>query len=198
MTLKGGFPDPYVHGSINQRVSFLYLPAVHAGDVHGPPSGPDEPTLHVHKVKAELPAGELEYVGQVEQVASNVAPVTAEYRPDGQLRHKAVPVPTLYLPATHCVQVPPPSGPEEPALQVQAVMAELPAGELEWVGQVEQESSDVAPTVTEYVPATQSVHTAVPDTALYFPTRQFTHVPPFGPEYPFLHTQTALPIKLSE
>ena len=49
---------------------------------------------------------------------------------DGQLRHEAAPAPALYLPARHCVQVPP-SDPEEPALQIHDIKAELPAGELE-------------------------------------------------------------------
>ena len=84
----------------------------------------------MHTAKAELPAGESEYVGQVEHVASDVAPIAAEYLPDPQLRHEAAPVTALYLPATHCVHVPP-SGPVEPASQVHAVKAELPAGELE-------------------------------------------------------------------
>ena len=98
--------------------------------MHDPPLDPDEPALQVHTAKAELPAGESEYVGQVEHVASDVAPIAAEYLPDPQLRHEAAPVTALYLPATHCVHVPP-SGPVEPTSQVHAVKAELPAGELE-------------------------------------------------------------------
>lgn len=98
--------------------------------MHDPPSGPDEPALQMHAAKAELPGGESEYVGQVEHVASDVAPIAAEYLPDPQLRHETTPVTALYLPATHCVHVPP-SGPVEPASQVHAVEAELPAGELE-------------------------------------------------------------------
>jgi hypothetical protein len=56
----------------------------------------------------------------------------------------ADPVDTLYLPATHAVQLPP-SGPVDPALQVQLVKAALPAGELELVGQAVHDASVVCP-----------------------------------------------------
>ena len=65
-------------------------------------------------VKLELPADEMEF--------------------DGQTMHIAGPVNDLYVPATHTAHAPP-SGPEEPALQMQLVKLELPAGELEFVGQ---------------------------------------------------------------
>ena len=86
--------------------------------MHDPPLDPDEPALQVQTVKAELPAGESEYVGQVEHVASDVAPIAAEYLPNPQSRHGAAPMPALYFPATHFVQVPP-SDPVHPALQLQ-------------------------------------------------------------------------------
>jgi hypothetical protein len=44
--------------------------------------------------------------------------------------HAADPVNALYFPATHAEHVPP-SGPENPALQVQSVKEVLPAGALE-------------------------------------------------------------------
>jgi len=66
---------------------------------------------------AVLPAGESEFVGQ---------PTQPEF-----------PVPDLYVPAKHCVHVPP-SGPLDPALQMQAATAVLPAGESEFVGQPTQ------------------------------------------------------------
>ena len=98
--------------------------------MHEPPLDPDAPALQTQAVKAELPAGESEYAGQVEHVASDVAPIAAEYFPDPQSRHEAAPEPALYLPATHCVQVSP-SDPVEPASHVHEVEAELPAGESE-------------------------------------------------------------------
>ena len=80
----------------------LYVPAVHA--VHRPPSGPEEPVLHVQLVKAELPAGELEFVGQVMHVITATA---VEYVPAPQSVQLADPVDVLYFPATHAVHVPP-------------------------------------------------------------------------------------------
>jgi hypothetical protein len=162
----------------------LYLPTTHC--VQMPPSDPVEPASQVHAVKAELPTGESEYVGHVVHV---VAPIAAEYVPDPQSRHESAPVATLYLPTTHCVQVPP-LGPDEPGLQMQAVEDELPAGESEYVGQVEHV---VAPITAEYLPDPHLIHTVVPSAALYFPTEHFVHTPPSwdGPrtDHPALQMQ---------
>ncbi len=54
--------------------------------------------------------------------------------PAPQSVQAAHPAASLYLPATHCVHVPP-AGPEDPALQVQLVWAGLPAVESESDGQ---------------------------------------------------------------
>ena len=72
----------------------LYLPAVQL--VHGPPSGPLEPALHLHALLLVLPEGEVESEGQLEQ--------------------EAEPEALLYLPAVQLVHGPP-SGPLEPASQ---------------------------------------------------------------------------------
>jgi hypothetical protein len=80
----------------------------------------------------------------------------------------------------------PPSGPVEPALQVQLVKAALPAGELEADGQALHVAA-FAP--VEYVPAVQLLHAASPVDALYFPASQAVHVPPFGPVEPALQVQ---------
>ena len=119
------------------------------GDVH--------PALQVQLVKAVLPAGEVEFVGQS--------------------LHKADPADALCLPATHAVQLPP-SGPVDPALQVQLVKAALPAGELEFDGQAVHVELDEDPTAVEYVPAPQSVQAAVPVNALYFPATHAAHGSP--------------------
>ena len=71
----------------------------------------------------------------------------------------------LYLPATHAVHVPP-SGPRQPALQVQLLKAVLCSGELECEGQLLQ--------------------LTVPDTFLYLPVPHGTHVPPSAPDQPVL------------
>jgi hypothetical protein len=107
-------------------------------------------------VKAELPAGELEF--------------------DGQSLHKADPADALYFPATHAVQIPP-SGPVHPVLQVQFFKAALPAGDLAFDGQTLHVELADAPTAAEYVPVPQSVQRTDPVEALYFPPTQAVHVP---------------------
>jgi hypothetical protein len=106
-------------------VNVLYFPATHA--VHGPPFGPVDPVLQVQLVKPALPAGELEFDGQALHVELFAVPTAAEYVPTPQSVQVAAPVNVLYFPATHAVHGPP-SGPENPALQVQAVT--LPEGAL--------------------------------------------------------------------
>ena len=65
----------------------------------------------------------------------------------------------MYLPATHCKQVPP-SDPVYPLLQRQWVAAALPLGELESAGHAAQVPAEVAEVVVRYVPAAQAVHVA--------------------------------------
>ncbi len=60
----------------------------------------------------------------------------------------------------------PPAGPVIPALQVQAVTAELVIGELEFIGQVSQAIDVSAAVAVEYFPAAQLVHTALPISVL--------------------------------
>jgi len=108
-----------------------------------------------------------------------------EYVPAKQSVHAALPVLILNLPATQIAHEPP-SGPVNPALQVQAATAELATDELELVGQVMHVEEIVAPVLVEYVPAPQSVHTALPLVVLYFPATQPVHVPPSGPVNPAL------------
>jgi hypothetical protein len=57
-------------------------------------------------------------------------------------------------------------------------------------------ASAVAPASAEYLPASQSVHSALPVPALNLPAAQSSHAPPSGPVEPALHTHavpTALP-----
>ena len=99
-------------------------------------------------VNVELPAGELEFVGQAV--------------------HKADPFDGLYPPATHAVQLPP-SGPEKPTLQVQN---ELPSDELEFDGQPVHDASADLPGCSPYLPAPQSWQVELaeaPTAAEYFP-----------------------------
>ena len=60
----------------------LYVPTVQL--VHGPPSGPLEPALHVHALLLALPEGEVERDGQLEQEAE---PEKLLYLPAVQLAH---------------------------------------------------------------------------------------------------------------
>jgi hypothetical protein len=132
-------------------VNVLYCPATHAA--HGPPSGPVDPVLQVQLVKAALPSGEVEFDGQTLHVELAEAPTAVEYVPATQSEQVAVPVNDLYCPARQAEQVPP-SGPENPASQVQLVKSTLPSGELEFDGQ----SLHVFPGNSLYCPGLHALH----------------------------------------
>ena len=103
-------------------------------------------------VNIELPAAELEFVGQAV--------------------HSADPVDTLYPPTPHAAHWPP-SGPENPALQVQN---ELPSDELEFDGQTVHDASLDLPVSTPYLPASQSRQfesAEAPSAVEYFPAGQY-------------------------
>jgi len=146
-------------------VASLNFPAEHF--VHVPPSDHHAPALHVQLVETELPKGELESVGHVEHVDSAVAPSTDENLPVAQSMHALAPASALYLPAAQLVHACP--EPVKPLLHMQAVEAELPAGETEFVVHCEQVFSEVAPIACEYLDAPQSAHALFPATALCFP-----------------------------
>ena len=136
--------------------------------------------------------GEVEPAEHTRQVVATVAPTVVEYVPTPQSVHTALPVAILYFPATHAVHGPP-IGPVDPALHVQAARTELEIGELEFVGHAMHVVAIVAPTVVEYVPAPQSVQTALPVEILYFPVTHAVHAPPpFSPVNPALqmHSKT--------
>jgi hypothetical protein len=147
-----------------------------------------KPALHVQAARAELGLGEMELAGHTTHVSASVAPTVVEYVPAEQSLQDTLPVAILYLPATQAVHAPP-SGPVKPALHVQAARAELGLGELALSGHVTQVAAAVAPVVVEYVPAAQSVHTALPVAILYLPATQEVHTPPSGPVDPALHVQ---------
>jgi hypothetical protein len=90
-------------------------------------------TVHVELDEAPT-AAEYVPVPQVVHDASADPPAPTRYLPAPQSVQFLLPAADLYLPATHAVQIPP-LGPEYPALQVQFAKAELPVGELEFVGQ---------------------------------------------------------------
>ena len=109
--------------------------------------------------KAGLSTGELEFDGQAMHVELAEAPPVVEYVPAPQFVQTADPVDSLYCPDTQAEQLPP-SGPENPASQVQFVKSELPSDELEFDG--------------------QSLH-VVPVNVLYCPATHLAHGPPSGP-----------------
>jgi len=71
-------------------------------------------------------------------------------------------------------------------------MTTLPAPETALTAQLTHAPTPVAPTVPEYVFATQSIQLAFPVTFLYFPAAQSTHKPPFGPLAPALQVHALI------
>ena len=109
----------------------------------------------------ELPDGDDDDAGQVEQALSDVAPVAVPYLPAPQSLQASAPATGLNLPAwqlTHC----PPSGPDAPGLHLHWVIDELPDGDDDDAGQVEQALADVAPTCDENVPGAHSLQASAP------------------------------------
>ena len=149
---------------------------MHVFSVEAPTCLENLPTSQVvHEVDPCDPCVSLYFPAS--QSTHDEPPDVTEYVPAPQSLHRADPVDVLYVPAVHAVHRPP-SGPEEPVLHVQLVKAELPAGELEFVGQV---MHVITATAVEYVPAPQSVQLADPVDVLYFPATHAVHVPPLGP-----------------
>ena len=74
----------------------------------------------------------------------------------------------------------------------QLSQAEAPAELIELAGQVSHVASAVAPAASEYLPASQSVHSALPVPALNLPAAQSTHAPSSGPVEPALQTHAAV------
>jgi hypothetical protein len=89
-----------------------YVPPKQSVHAAGPVNTLYFPAAHAEQVVAADTVGSLEYV------------------PAPQSEQVAFPFNDLYLPPTHAAHQPP-FGPVHPALQVQLVKAELPAGELE-------------------------------------------------------------------
>ena len=138
-----------------------------------------------------------EFAGQAIQVLAAVAAVAIEYLPTSQSVQLLFPL-ILYLPDEQAAHGPP-SGPENPALQMQLVNAEDALGDPLFSGQSKHALLVLAPTDVEYVftpqsmqvldavafseclPATQSMHVALPSKSLYFPLAHAVHTPSFVP-----------------
>ena len=130
-----------VHSAL--PICALNVPATHARQ--GPPSGPVYPLLHK---QTALDPPDCEFAGQLEHAPTDVAPATAENVLAEQLVHTAAPITGLYVPGTHITHGPP-FGPLAPALQVQAVSAELLTTELDMLGQLTHVSELLAPILPE-------------------------------------------------
>jgi hypothetical protein len=159
-------------------VVLLYCPSRHT--VHGPSLGPVKPFWQMQAASAVLAVGDVEPIGHARHSASDVATAVDEYVPAAQSVHAALPMFVLNVPAEQGVHAPP-SRPVKPALHTQTARAELRLGELEFTGQARHVVATVAATVVEYVPAAQSVHTALPLTVLKLPAAQAVHTSPFAP-----------------
>jgi hypothetical protein len=119
-------------------VTFLNLPAAHG--LQGPPFGPLNPISHTQLPRAVLATGEVVFAGQ--------------------LRHAALPVALLYVPATHAVHAVfgpvkpaaqgggtvhgPPGCPTNPELHVQFVTCLLVDGDILLAGHGVQLSQEAA------------------------------------------------------
>jgi hypothetical protein len=114
------------------------------------------------------------------------------YVEEAAAEHVSVPETPHDLCSVEIVVVHDAAFPYVPALHVQAARAELEIGELELAGHATQVAAAVAPVVVKYVPAAQSVHTALPVVVLYLPVVQAVHVPPSGPVDPALHVQAVI------
>ena len=110
---------------------------------------------------------------------------------DGHCTQSADPADALCLPAAHTAHSPP-SGPVNPGLQVHAVTSELPSGASEFARHGKHVELCLAPTDTEYVPMSQSVHAAGPGSAVYLPATHSEHV---SPDDPALQVQSEPPAR---
>ena len=140
-----------------------------------PPSAPDDPVLQVQSVDSLLASGAVEFVGHAEHADAVFAPAVVEYLPNSQSVHAAAPVCSLYVPATHCVHVPP-SAPDDPVLQEQFCSAAEACSDQERTGHAMHVASDVAASDCEYVSESHDTQDDDPLTALYFPAAHGTQV----------------------
>ena len=124
-------------------------------------------------------------------MASSVAPTLLENLPGLHPLHSSAPATALNVPAAHSTHVPPAS-PDEPALQVHAANAALPAGASACAGHDTHAASVDAPSATEYFPAEQSSQGAGPVAILNLPGTHIAHAAPFEPDEPALHLQAVL------
>jgi len=91
-----------------------------------------------------------------------------EWELSGQVLQTADPKLALYLPAAHREQLPP-SGPVEPAMQVQFVIILLPLPEKLSTGHGSQGASKISAGLVEYFPDAHNIQDEEPFTAFQVP-----------------------------
>ena len=121
-------------------------------------AGCRNPALHLQLLEVVLPASDGASAGQLVHTEE---PAVAEYLPAMQTVHASLPRAALYFPATHAKHVPP-SGPQYPASQLQAVAAVCPITEC-----------------PEF--ALQAVQAAEPLSGLYVSAAHAEHRSPYAP-----------------
>jgi len=112
--------------------------------------------LQVQLDNALLAAGASELAGHIKHSESDVAPTVVEYLPVPQAMQGSAPADAVYFPATHWVHMPP-FGRVKPALHLQSVDIELPAGESAFARHAEHVEALVAPTAAEYLPDSHTI-----------------------------------------
>ena len=166
------------------------------------------PAPHSRHVELEDAPDVAEYVPEEHrtQNVSSVFPCLWAYFPGPHARHVSLddaPRADEYLPAAHdrhrAISLLPSLAAYVPIPQSRHVPAEAAPTDDEYLPATHavQAADDVAPTEDEYFPAPQLVHSPLPTTALYLPSKQPTHVP-FTPANPALHWQEARPDRLPE
>jgi len=162
----------------------LNAPGKH--DVHGPPSGPEEPAGHCteHSIDAVLPGVEVFPRRQSSHVSMLLAPFAAEYVPDGQSVQELAASP--YLPAGHLSQLHGPHSHEiaYPCRHTQSSLETLAKGEAEFAGHPVHASEVVDRASGLKVLAPHASHALLLMVFLYVPAVHSVHVPTLDPENP--------------
>jgi len=115
-----------------------------------------------------LAAAAPEFAGHAKHTLDEVPPGVVEYVFSKQFVHTKLALTAVYVPATHCVHVPP-LAPEKPALQEQSFSLPLAAAAAEFAGHARHTLDVMAPVVVEYVSAIHCMHCTLPASILYFP-----------------------------
>ena len=179
------FCKQFVHTKL--ALAGVYVPATHCG--HVPPLVPEKPALQEQSVSSLLASAASEFAGHAKHTLDAVPPAVVEYVFCKQFVQTTFPFSAVYVPAIHCVHVPP-LVPENPALQEQSVSSLLAAAASEFAGHAKHTLDAVPPGVMEYVFCRQSMHAKRPLSTAYLPAIHSSHVPPSGPADPALQVQS--------